>query len=252
MGIRIICRWGISRCGLAMLALLAAQPTQAASLPELEYAYPDQSVWTTKQDANGDPENPLLRLAGVLFARAGIPWHAKGYPAGRMFEVLRGGQARFSMLVGAPTLKDCCLLSKAPVASTELRIYHSASVAPVRNRNDLVGKNVILIRGYSYAGLRDFVSDEKNGITSHVAATHEAAFTMLARGRSDYVLDYVGPATEVLGGGSAGSLQSEKISQLDIYLVLAKSYPDAEAVMARLEAIAENLDRDTLIKVSDR
>jgi polar amino acid transport system substrate-binding protein len=239
----------IRRAVIMAVFLALAAPAVAQSLPELEYAYPDQSVWTTKVDAAGDPENPLLRLAGALFSRAGIPWYGKSYPAGRMFEILRGGRAKFSMLVSAPALKDCCLSSKKPVASTELRVYRAAGTPAVHSRDDLLGKNVILIRGYSYAGLRDFVTDERNGITSHMAATHEAAFAMLAHKRSDYVLDYVGPASEVLAANPGmDNVRSDTMSRLEVYLVLSKAYPDAEAVMAKLEAIAEGLDRDAVLK----
>ena len=37
-------------------------------------------------------------------------------------------------------------------------------------------------------------------------------------------------------------LHFDVLSHLDVYLVLSKSYPDAERVMARLEAIAATFD----------
>lgn len=231
----------------AMLVGVNAAPL-GAQTPALEYAYPDQSVWTTKVDSAGNPENPLLRLADAMFSRAGIPWSARSYPPGRMFEILRQGRANFSMLVDAPALRECCLLSRNPVASTELRVYGAPDNPAIRSRDDLMGKNVILIRGYSYGGLRDFVADERNQVTSHMAATHEDAFTMLAHGRADYVLDYVGPASEVIAARPKEKLISHLLSRMDVYLVLSRNYPQAEAVMARLEAIAEDLNKEAVFK----
>ena len=100
-----------------------AQTQEPVAAAEIEYAYPNQSVWTTRRDEWGEPDNPLLRLAAVLFTKAGVPWHGKAYPAGRLFEHLRNGTAEFSMLVKAPVLQECCLVSQRPVAKTELRIY---------------------------------------------------------------------------------------------------------------------------------
>ena len=64
---------------------------------------------------------------------------------------------------------------------------------------------------------------------------------MLAAGRGDYLLDYPGPAAEVLADHPVGGLESEPLLRLDVHLVLSRRYPAAPAVMARLEAIAETL-----------
>lgn len=39
---------------------------------ELEYAYPDISVWTTQRDEQGKLKNPLVQLAGPLFVKRGF------------------------------------------------------------------------------------------------------------------------------------------------------------------------------------
>lgn len=238
---------------LGLAAIVATLPlvvrAQSAAPRELEYAFPDQSVWTTKIDEHGDPENPLLRLAAVMFEKAGIPWHGRRYPAARMFNYLNDGTAEFSMLVKAPALTECCLMSTSPVASTELRVYHMADKPAVRTKEDLIGKRIITIRGYSYGGLLTFVSDPANGITSNAAIKHEAAFAMLEAGRGDYLLDYTGPATEVLSGHPIAGVRYSPLSRLDVYLVLAKAYPDAKAVMARLETIVETLNKEEIIGV---
>lgn len=203
---------------------------------------PEQSVWTTRVDDKGAPDNPLYRLATVLFAKAGVPWRGENYPAARMFRYLQEGTAQFSMLVKAPMLETCCLLSRRPVAVAEIRVYRRSGVAPVGARADLVGKKVITIRGYSYGGLLDFIADEKNRVSNQVAPSHVSAFRMLAQGRADYLLDYTGPAGEVLAAEPVAGVQSDSLSRQDIHLVLSKSYPDAPALMQRLETIAESLD----------
>ncbi len=238
--------------GLAAVLVLVSSVTAAAAAPEIEYAYPDQSVWTIRLDQRGEPDNPLLRLAAVLFAKAGIPWHGQSYPASRMFESLRDGRSQFSMLVQAPSLRDCCLWSKDPIASTELRVYRTAEQPPIARVEDLAGKNVIIIRGYSYAGLSTFLKDPGNNVGLTVAATHSGAFAMLDRDRADYVLDYAGPASEVLADRPIPGAVYDTLSRLDVYLVLSKSYPDAPRVMANLEAIAATLDVDAILQGAGR
>lgn len=111
--------------------LLAALPAQgAADSPEIEYASPDQSVWTTRRNARGEPDNPLFAYAETLFSRAGLRWHGSVYPAARMFKYLQEGRAQFSILVRAPALEQCCLFSQKPVAAAEIRVYFIEGTPP--------------------------------------------------------------------------------------------------------------------------
>jgi len=213
----------------------------AAEPRPIEYSYPDQSVWTTRLDARGEPDNPLLRLAAPLFQQAGIPWRARGLPAARLFEYLRDGQTDFSMLVKGPAVEKCCLVSKRPVAGTELRIYRRKGLPPVTAREGLSGKEVITIHGYSYGDILAFIKDPANRVGNNGTVSHESAFAMLERGRAPYLLDYAGPAEEVLAEHPIKDLEFDVLQRLDVHLILSRTYPDAEAAMSRLEAIADTL-----------
>lgn len=239
---------------LAQLALAMAfvGVAKAATMPEIEYVAPEQSVWTTRLDAHGQPANPLFRVAAAIFAQAGIPWHGKLYPAPRMFKYLQDGTAQFSMLVKAPSLQECCLLSSKPISFAEVRVYHLSGKPPVTSREDLPGKKVITVAGYSYGGLLAFIADQNNHIANQSAQTHLAAFRMLANGRADYVIDYSGPAGEILAEEPIADIHSELLSRQDVYMVLSRSYPDAAKVMGRLEAIAEKMNIEKIIRSSSR
>lgn len=233
-----------------VLAGLVQGSATANGLPEIEYAAPDQSVWTTRTNAEGEPDNPLTPVAAALFAKAGIPWHGRAYPAARMFKYLHDGTAQFSILVKSPALAECCLLSQKPLAFAEIRAYHLAGTAPIKGPQDLLDKNVIVIHGYSYGGLLNSQGKEGNRVGNNLALTHPAAFRMLAQGRADYVIDYAGPAAEVLAATPLPGLQSELLSRQEVYLVLSKRYPEAGKIMDQLENIADTLDVDQLMRRS--
>lgn len=233
---------------LLMFSLFQTAEAQSARATEIEYASPDQSVWTTKFNELGEPDSPLRSLAAVLFAKAHISWHGKIYPAARLFKYLQEGTAQFSMLVKVPALQECCLWSTKPVAAVEIRVYRLGDKAPLRTPEEIAGKNVITIRGYSYGGLSNFISDKENRVTNGESPTHAAAFKMLANGRADYLIDYAGPAAEVLATDPVVGIQSDLLLRQDVYLVLSKSYPDSGKVMARLESIAAKLDIPAVLK----
>jgi polar amino acid transport system substrate-binding protein len=232
---------------LTLFVSLQTTPT-LAGVEEIEYAYPDISVWTTERDSTGKLKNPLVKLAQPLFEKAGIPWHAQDYPAKRMFSNLRDGTSKFSMLVNAESiLQGCCLVSKAPVAVVDIRVFNRVGLPPIKTDEDLNGKSIITIRGYSYAGTLKYIEDAKNNVTNNPAPNHFAAFEMFANGRADYIIDYAKPAAEVLEKSPLKDIAYSSLKQTNVYLILHKSYPDAKNVMARLEEIAATLNKDEFI-----
>lgn len=237
--LRLACCWG--------LLAISAWPQDVRSQTPIEYVAPDQSIWTTRTANNGEPDNPLKPVVAALLAKAAIPWTARTYPATRMFNMLRNGEAQFAILVRSPALEACCLLSRQPLVTAEIRAYRRIGTPPTPSRADLAGRSVITIRGYSYGGLGGFLSDPANHVTVHDTPTHAAAFRMLANGRADYLIDYAGPANEVLAAEPLAGVAFDVVSRQDVHLVLARSYPDAPRVMRRLEVIADTLDVPALM-----
>jgi ABC-type amino acid transport substrate-binding protein len=239
--------WLLKLLFLVTASMALAQPALAEPA-EIEYASPDQSVWSTRQNDLGEPDNPLLHVASAILNQAGLPWHAKTYPANRLFKNLQDGTSNFSILVQASALQACCIFSRKPIMAIELRAYWQGQKTPITNRDQLIGKSVITIRGFSYGGLREFINKPENRVTVNEASTHQAALQMLLHNRADYLIDYTGPASEVIAGSLAKDIESSILSRENVHLILAKSYPDATRVMARMESIANKLDIPKLMQ----
>ena len=214
----------------------------------IQYGYPSQSIFVATIDDEGQPESPMKRVAEALMEKAGIPVYSKSYPARRLFKNLREGTTDFSILVRASSLLDHCIFSKKPVYSTTLNVYFIGDKPPVKSKEDLVGKKVITIRGYSYAGLLKFIMDPANKIVNEVAGTHRGAFKMLENKRADYLLDYASAAGDILAERPVEHINSSPVSSLDIFLVLSRAYPDAADLMVKLEDIADTMNVDQIIK----
>lgn len=228
---------------LNVLAILLFIPISVhASPPAILYAHPNQLVLSTLKNENGKRNNPLLRVAKALAQHADLDFESASYPSARVFHSIDSGVANFSILVHSPSLDKCCLIGTAPVVTTELRIYHKKETPKITSVESLAGKRLITIRGYSYGQLKTFISDPKNDISASPTLTHTSAFAMLDQGRADYVLDYKQPSIEVLQQYPVPGIQFETLQQIDLYLILRRSYPNAPQVLAEFEKILNTLD----------
>jgi len=220
----------------------------AKPIVEIEYGYPSQSIFVATINDKGQPDTPMTLVAEEIMKRAELTWHAMPYPARRLFDNLKSGKTNFSILVRASSLKNNCIFSKKPIYSTTLNAYYIGDKKPIETKDDLAGKHIITIRGYSYGGLRKFISDPANNITYEDASTHKAAFKMLSDNRAVYLIDYASAANDILAANPIEGLKSNSLSQLDIFLVLSKSYPDADKLMTKIEKIVETMDINEILQ----
>ncbi len=182
---------------------------------------------------------------------AGRQMTNRAYPAARLFQNLNNGTVNFTLLVKAPTLEDCCIISEHPIYTTELRVYRWDSAEPVQSPQDLVGQRVITMLGYSYGQLKHFIGNPVNHITHYATDTHQSAFAMLAVKRADYLLDYKGPSEEIQKSHPITGVTFDILEEVPIYIVLNKSLPDAAALMTKLEEIITTLDVETTLNFLD-
>jgi len=219
----------------------------ANAAPEIEFGYPEQPprLFT---NAQGKPDGVVARFVTDLFAKAGVPWRAVSYPANRLFNNLENGPTTFSVLVRGPALLNCCLINKNPLYTTALNVYYIGDKPPIKNRQDLNGKRIITIRGFTYSGLITYINDPLNQIGNETAATHEAAFEMLSAGRADYVLNYERSAALALAAQPIADVRLDTVERVDTHIVLSKQYPNAEKLMERFDAILKTMNTNDYFK----
>ncbi len=242
---RVYYLWGI----IASLFIWIVSSGAYAAETDIHYAYPDQMVIVSRTDEEGKFDQPINRIVEELFKQASLNWKSHEYPAARMFQNLDEGTSNFSILVNSPRLDACCLVGKIPVASSELRVYHKNNVARVSSINSLQDENVITLRGYSYGPFKEVIADPDINIKAHPAGTHASAFAMLNEGRANYLLDYNHPSTVVLQNHPIQDIQYETLGKVDLYLVLHRSYPNAQQVLDEFEAIIQGMDIEGMLSL---
>ncbi len=109
---------------------------------DIEYGYPDQSIFVASIDNEGQLTSPMISLVEALMERADLSWHATAYPAKRLFYNLHSGITNFSILVKAPSLEDCCVFSREPIYTASLNLYFLSDKPPIASKEEMVGKKL--------------------------------------------------------------------------------------------------------------
>ncbi|MCL7942769.1 transporter substrate-binding domain-containing protein [Marinobacter sp. ATCH36] len=144
----------------------------------------------TYQAENGRAEGVFIELTRQVAEEAGYDLEFRYLPISRAYFYLRtGGIDVWPGATDIPALENQVLESFVSPFSLQLSAWGVQNAPPVAHFNDLIGKTLILIAGYTHSGL-DSVLESSPAITVIYAPNHRAGVAMLARGRGDYLLGF--------------------------------------------------------------
>ncbi|MBF0376627.1 MAG: transporter substrate-binding domain-containing protein [Desulfamplus sp.] len=183
-----------------------------------------------------EPSGILIDYIKPILERCNIKYSIKGYPPKRLYKYLADGEADISLGVkGVPELEGNVLYSSDKITDIDLRVYSRADTPPIKTKEDMHGKRIITIRGYSYGGFIKYIENPATKIVADMTNGHELAFKKLQAQRADYVLDYSLPSEKALKSIIIPNIQSHSISLLEVFFIVSKKSPDAENLLKKLE-----------------
>lgn len=194
---------------------------------------------------NGKPEGYLIDLADMVLTRAGYQWTAQSFPTKRMVqELVDGGIHLWIGLSTLPQFRDKTLIGSSKVAEISLRAYTVGKKPPIVKKEDLSGKSVLIIRGYSYGGWINYIKEPANKVQYIETDDHVSGFRMLEGGRADYFLNYRSPAENALKKVTIQNLAFNDVSSFGAYFVVSKKAPKAEEFLKNMETAYKELVKE--------
>ena len=198
----------LSRLPLAFVALvfigmslfhtpLSASETSAEASSTVRVAYVEFPPISYRNE-QGEPAGEFVDITRKVAAEAGYQLEFIYLPVARTYLYLTNGTIDLWMgMTDIPALKDDVLESWISPIPVELSAWYLEGAPPVDHMDRLRNKTVILIGGYTYAGLRDWLTSQVD-IRITEAPNHRSGLNMLKRKRGDYLLDYRQPVQETL------------------------------------------------------
>ena len=213
--------WCLSRLPLAFVALvfigmslfhspLSASETSAEASSTVRVAYVEFPPISYRNE-QGEPAGEFVDITRKVAAEAGYQLEFIYLPVARTYLYLTNGTIDLWMgMTDIPALKDDVLESWISPIPVELSAWYLEGVPPVDHMDRLRNKTVILIGGYTYAGLRDWLTAQPD-IRITEAPNHRSGLNMLKRQRGDYLLDYRQPVQESLSRNEDNEIRESEM-----------------------------------------
>lgn len=205
----------------------AETESQAPARERLRIAYVEFPPYTY-QNADGQAAGDMIDITRKVVLEAGYQPEFIYLPISRVYLYLKNGQIDvWPGLTRIPTLDGEVLESWVSPMSTQLSVfYHPDKAEPLTHLDQLRGKTLIVIAGYTYAGLINWLN-ASDDIRTTEAPNHRAALSMLKRNRGDYLLDYRQPITELLSRPSARQVQESEVRTRNTAWLFSLAHPRA-------------------------
>ena len=188
-------RLWILLAGLLFASGALAQSDNAGK--PLRVAYVDFPPMTY-QASDGSAAGSFIELTRKVAVEAGYEPEFVFLPISRVYLYLRNG--RIDVWPGSanvPALDGEVLETWVSPLATQLSAWYLEGTAPLMHFDQLQGKTVITIGGYTYGGLLYWL-EAKGSIEVTEAPNYRAALEMLKLGRGHYLLGHRDPVLETL------------------------------------------------------
>lgn len=201
-----------------------------AEFPPLEY-----------MDENRQAAGAFVDLTRRVAAEAGYRLEWVYLPVSRTYFYLQNGVIDlWPGLTEIPQLRGQVLESEATPYPIKLSVWSLDATEPVTRFESFNERILILISGYTYAGLRDYL-EQAADIKVTYAPNHLAALYMLQRNRGHYLLDYEVPVRAVIQEYNLTGFQAQEIRTRYAAWLFSRQSPGIEQVRGDFDAAYRRL-----------
>ncbi len=225
-------------CSLSVAETAPARPTPTITVGF--YEFPPYSY----TDSQGRAKGAILDLVEHLLRQAGYRAQMRALPSARLYAGLQDGSVQlWPGAPGKPDLLGHTLVSRNKLGEISLNLYFRRDTLLPRIPEDLAGRGIILIGGYSYwKPITDFLDDPLLQMQQHRTSTHAAALEMLQRRRGDFLLDYQNPVETTRRRLGMNELPFVELQRLPLHLIISKHTPNGAALRDALDRAYEELE----------
>ena len=231
-------RWATAALLILPCAAICLVAAQQAPLTLVSTA------WSPFTNAPGEPRF-ALDLVETAFGRIGLTAQTTIVPAAQFTSSLLGPGFDGSAAAWKDPDRERVLLFSQPYLENRLVLVgRQGDDVSARALNDLKGKRVAIVEGYSYGG-----SVESAGPVFVYSASEEDSLARLLKGGVDYALMDELVAQYIVNNypkeaGTRLQIGSTPLVTRELFLAVRRTRPDAESIIARFNAEVRGMIAD--------
>lgn len=228
----------------AAVASLAFHTALAEGRPVIRGAFIEFPPLAYTTDT-GDVEGTFIDLSEEVADRAGYDITWQELPIERVYLYLKQGEIDMWLgSAGVPELAPYTRETDFHTGSIRLNAYSREGADRISTLDDLQGKSLILIRGYTYWRLLDpLKEDPQTRVT--IAPSHLSAIRMLAFKRGDYLINFQSPMDNLLQDFPMPGLQYDNLLKWPLTLIFSREAPDTERMIEALNSAWDTMQEST-------
>ncbi|MCP3923553.1 MAG: transporter substrate-binding domain-containing protein [Desulfobacterales bacterium] len=186
-----------------------------------------------------DEDNNLAGLfkdMTKVLDHSGIKYKIDGYPLKRIYRGLKTGDINIFIGVKDKALDRFVLYSNIGLITIDLSVFTRGDVVMPQNYRDLKKKKFIVLRGYTYGGLINFLKNPANKITLEPTSNHGDALKMLKAKRADYIIDYKLPLSMSCKNiyPDCKGIYNRSLNKVKLYFLVSKRSKNAATLMKKI------------------
>lgn len=190
------------------------------------------------KDSNSKPTGLYIDIMNEVSKQTNIKINYIHYPPSRMANELISGN--IDLWVGLSTLegfKDNTYVSSTYISKINLKLYWINEDLNFSKENfleELKHKKLLMHRGYSYGGLYNTLTKDKNYKITF-SDSHIASIGILEKNRVDVLMNYTGPMQTALKQQKIQNLKEVSIDSYPAFLVMSKKTKNAQQILEKFE-----------------
>ncbi len=226
----------VLQCIIAVLFSVTAVGQSLAQSPPIKVAYVDFYPYTYT-DSTGKPAGLLIDITSQVLKEAGLKASYVKMPLPQMFDLINRGDMDLAHLIQSfPVWKDKVIFGQTVLTKIHLDAYSNAGLPTIKSLADFRGKQVIVLRGYTYGYIRDYLNFPENRVVTLRVNDHREAFELLKRRPKAYLLDYRRPAQQEAEKMGLTALKSTSVEAMEINWAVSKKAENARRLLQTLES----------------